>query len=119
MTMRKKIGALLLCLLLVTALLSVTVGASEYYDEYDGYYDGYEDTDSSDILVRVLIGAGIGLASGLVTVLLMRRSMNTVRRQKNASVYTEKDSFALTESRDIYLYSRVTRTRIQSNNKKN
>ena len=115
MRMWKRFASLLLSLLLIAALLSVAVSATEYdggaYDEYESTESG---ADAEDILVRVLIGVGIGLAVGLVTVLLMRRSMNTVRKQKNATVYTEKDSFALTESRDIYLYSRVTRTRVQS-----
>ena len=110
MKLYKRIRLFLLCLLLAIGALSLTVSASEY---------GEASMTTSDIFLRILIGVAIGLAAGLITVLLMRRSMNTVRKQKNASVYTEKDSFVITESRDIYLYSRVTRVRVQSNNKKN
>ena len=45
--------------------------------------------------------------------------MSTVRKQKRADVYVEKDSVSLTESRDIFLYSTVTRVRVNTNNKRN
>lgn len=74
---------------------------------------------TDDILLKILIPILVGIAVGLTVTLLMKRSMSTVRKQKRADVYVEKDSFSLTESRDIFLYSTVTRVRVNTNNKRN
>ena len=75
-------------------------------------------TATRDPLSIVLISLGIGLVVGLITVLIMWRGMSTVRKQKRADSYTRKDSFSLEESRDLFLYSTVTRVRINNNNKR-
>ena len=73
----------------------------------------------NDTLITVLVCVGIGLAVGLTVTLLMKRGMSTVRKQKRADAYVKEDSFSLTESRDLFLYSTVTRIRINnSNNRK-
>ena len=46
----------------------------------------------------------------------MKRAMSTVRKQKRADSYVKRDSFSLIESRDLFLYSTVTRIRINNNN---
>ena len=68
-----------------------------------------------DTLLKILIPILIGIAVGITVTLLMKRSMSTVRKQKRADVYVEKDSFSLTESRDLFLYSTVTRVRVNTN----
>ena len=74
---------------------------------------------SDDTLLKIVVCLLIGLAVGLTAVLLMKRSMSTVRKQKRADVYVEKDSFSLTECRDLFLYSTVTRIRVNnSSNRK-
>ena len=65
---------------------------------------------------RVGIAILIGILLALGAVLLMKRSMSTVRYQKRADGYIDEGSFSLTDARDIYLYSTVTRTRINNNN---
>lgn len=70
-----------------------------------------------DVGVKILVSLLIGLAVALLIVFLMKRSMSTVRKQKNAGEYVVKNSFQLTESRDIYLYSTVTRVRVNTNKK--
>ena len=73
----------------------------------------------NNTLVTVFVCLLIGLTVGLTATLLMKRSMSTVRKQKRADGYMKKDSFALAESRDIFLYSTVTRIRVNnSNNRK-
>ena len=73
--------------------------------------------NTQNLALKILISLLIGLAIALVIVLLMKRSMSSVRKQKNAGEYVKKDSFQLVESRDIYLYSTVTRVRINTDRK--
>lgn len=56
------------------------------------------------------IGAGAG-GIGLAT---MRSGMNTAKPQVGAQSYLANNSFALPVNRDTFLYSRTSRTRIQS-----
>ena len=79
--------------------------------------DGTQTEATADPLLVVVISLLIGLTVGLTATLLMKRSMSTVRKQKRADSYVKDDSFSLTESRDLFLYSTVTRVRI--NNSKN
>lgn len=99
----KKASLFFLALVLLLTL-SFPVSASE----------GTEAT--ADPLAVILISIAIGLAVGLTTVLLMKRAMSTVRKQKRADNYTRAGSFSLEESRDLFLYSTVTRIRINTNN---
>ena len=103
----KKLFALLLTLL-SSAALTVSVAAT----------DGAQAQTGDDTLLKIVVCLLIGLAVGLTVTLLMKRSMSTVRKQKRADVYAQKDSFRLTESRDIFLYSTVTRVRINTNKRK-
>lgn len=58
----------------------------------------------------------IGVITALVAVLIMRSRMNTAKRQAHAVDYLKKDSYQLRTCRDLFLYSRVTKTRRQENN---
>lgn len=78
--------------------------------------DGTNTATGEDTVLKIVICLLIGIAVGLTVTLLMKRSMSTVRKQKRADVYVKDDSFSLTESRDIFLYSTVTRVRINTNN---
>ena len=106
----KKIALFLVLLLLLTVALSVAVSAEDMYDP--------NSADPDDIVLRIVIGYVIGLVLALVIVLVMVRKMSTVRPAKTADGYVKKNSFRLTESRDIYLYSRITRVRVNTNNNK-
>lgn len=57
----------------------------------------------------VLICVIIGIAVGLITVLVMRSQLKSVRAQGYAGSYVQLDSLELTNSRDIYLYRNVSR----------
>lgn len=103
----KKLFALLLTLL-SSAALTVSVAAT----------DGAQTQTGDDTLLKIVVCLLIGLAVGLTVTLLMKRSMSTVRKQKRADTYVKEGSFSLTESRDLFLYSTVTRVRINSNNRK-
>jgi Ca2+/H+ antiporter len=95
----------ILCvLLLVGMMLAIPASAS----------DGSSLADSVPFRVAIAIILGILLALGVV--FLMKRSMSTVRYQKRADGYVNDGSFSLTDARDIYLYSTVSRTRINNDN---
>lgn len=77
-------------------------------------------TSSSDTSLPVLQILGVALVMGVlgggITVAVLRRGMNTARAQKTAGSYVEPQSFRLTQSRDIYLYSHTNRQRRQTEN---
>ena len=64
----------------------------------------------------IAICMGVGLLIGLVTVGIMASKMKSVRMQSGASDYVRPGSMQLTNSRDIFLYSHVTRTPKPKNN---
>ena len=68
-------------------------------------------------LIRILpIALLIGAAAGGITILVMRGQMNTATPQHSAGNYLVNGSFQLKKHFDIFLYSRVTRTRKPENN---
>ena len=64
----------------------------------------------------IAISMAVGMVIGLITVGVMSVSMKTVRQQSGASDYMRPGSMNLTASRDIFLYSHVTRTPKPKNN---
>lgn len=96
--------------------------------DYYGAFDRYADKVKAEIInVRengpneepsyaIPIGIGCGLIIGLITVLIMKSGMKTTRAEAMANNYVRQGSFRLTNSRDIFLYSQVTRTKRSSNN---
>ncbi|MBO2516085.1 MAG: hypothetical protein CW338_02240 [Clostridiales bacterium] len=60
----------------------------------------------------------LSLIAALVTVLVMRGKMKTVKKKKEASNYTVPGSFCLTRSQDIYLYTTTTRTRVANSSQR-
>lgn len=100
---------------------------------YGYYYDGFESylsalpryldngttsgANSSDrnfggaILISLLIGA----AAAGISLLIMRSSMNTIKKQRSANNYMLHDSFQLNVRQDIFLYSQVSKTPRQQN----
>lgn len=106
----------------------------EYVDAYngkspiDGYVkpDEYESPYGDEIIYYYdeNIGIGIqpfpialiiGLVAAIVTILIMRSKMNTAKLQSGAVDYLKDGSFQLRQRSDMYLYSRVTKTRRQQN----
>ena len=93
------------------------------YADYSGdYYHGdqeqvvyYEDEGSFDI-GNVIISLFFALIVSGITILIMRISMNTRRRQRSAGNYLKSDSYDLHTKQDIFLYSRVSKVRRQQNN---
>lgn len=81
--------------------------------EEDIVYPDFErDTASRD----TLLSAVAGLIAAAVTVLIMRSSMNTAKLQSGAADYVKKGSCELIFRRDMYLYSKVSKTAKPQNN---
>ncbi len=77
------------------------------------------ETDDNSFLHLCLISLGIGIAAAIITVLILRGQLKSVKKAKNASVYVNHGSFLLTEKRDVFLYSTITKIpRPQSNSSK-
>lgn len=64
----------------------------------------------------IAICMAVGMVVGLITVGIMASQMKSVRAQNTASDYVRPGSMDLTHSRDIFLYSHVTRTAKPKNN---
>ena len=64
---------------------------------------------------NVLISLLCGVIAGSIAVLAMRYSMNTKRPQSAAGEYMKEGSWKVSQHRDLYLYSNVTKTRRQEN----
>lgn len=100
----------------------------EPIDGYHGGYDGpgtyipgtrdeviYYDREPGlgDYLRIVFVSLLIGAAAGGIAILIMRGQMNTARAQSGAGSYLTSGSYNLSRRLDIFLYSRVNRTRRQ------
>lgn len=68
------------------------------------------------ILSNVIIASIIGFLIALISVSVMKSKLKSVRSRYTASGYEKKGSMKVTNSRDIYLYRTVTRTRRAQNN---
>lgn len=91
----------------------------EYYTAFMGYadkveeetYNVYENGPNTEPSYAVPIGIGCGLVIALVTVLVMKSQMNTLKTNPMANEYLRKDGFSLDRARDIFLYTSITRTK--------
>ena len=70
-------------------------------------------TVSTRGMMALVISGLIGAVIGGITVLIMRACMNTKRPQRSAGSYLNDSSYHLRTNQDLFLYSNVTKTRIQ------
>ena len=68
-----------------------------------------------EIVKRVIIALIIGFIISLVVTGSMKGKLKTVRKQAAATTYVRNGSMQLTDSRDLFLYTNVTRTEIPKN----
>lgn len=83
-------------------------------DSYHGQQDEvryYPPERQPSFLMSLLIGIAVGGAA----VLIMRSTMNTKRAQRGAYEYLTEGSWKLHTHQDIFLYSKVTKTRREQN----
>lgn len=94
----------------------------EYYEAALTFLDSteevlngeYEASSDNSLLFAELIVIAVALILAFVIAGAVKRSMNTVRKQTGASGYIE-GGIDLTVARDTYLYSTVTKVKIESN----
>lgn len=104
------------------------LGDGDYYDGFvrfaelaDKYIDKYEETGKpmgrqKNYVVIFLISLGIGLVFAAIICLVLKSQLKTAVRQVNAKAYVKAGSRNVTYARDIYLYKKVTREKIESDN---
>lgn len=88
-------------------------GYDERRDEYSDkdFYDFPEtEKNSGPRFIWIPIAIGVGLIIALVSMSIMKRGMKSVRMQAAASDYIRSGSFSLSESRDVFLYTTVSKT---------
>lgn len=92
---------------------------AEAFSQYAGICNSYlahadaddDDSDTSPLsAVWIPVSFGIGAGIGLIILLIAKSRLKTVHFQKEAGQYAKEDTFHLTDSKDIYLYTSVTKT---------
>ena len=103
--------------------ISYELSEENYYDAFQLFFGfttlslDYESTAVVEVdtginwLLSILTGA---VVAG-ITVLIMRGSMNTKRKQHSAGDYVRAGSYDLKNRQDIYLYSNVSKVRREQN----
>lgn len=83
---------------------------NSYYD--NGYYEHYNRYDSFGLTMGniLLVSLVFGFIVALISVSVMKGKLKSVNSQREAGTYIRKNSFKLTQSKDIFLYRNVRRT---------
>ena len=68
--------------------------------------------------IPLFVGLGVGLIIAIAIMILWRRKMKNVRFQYGAAHYEKPGSLRIDRRKDIYLYKKVTCTKISSSNSK-
>lgn len=106
---------------------SATVVLSDNYDTAAINETGETEDDDSDeapvatrdIIIAVCISVVVGIIIGFIGSGIMKSKLKSVSYQSGAADYVVPDSFKLNDSRDVYLYSTVTKTERATNDNKN
>ena len=101
---------------------SAAVVLSDNYDTAAINETGETEGDDSDkapvatrdIIIAVCISVVVGIIIGFIGSGIMKSKLTSVRYQSGAADYIVPDSFKLNDSRDVYLYSTVTKTERQT-----
>ena len=74
---------------------------------------------AQDVLKMILFSFIAGLIIALIVCLVMKSRMKTARNKLTANDYIRKNSFNITRSRDIFIYSEIAKKkRVKEENKK-
>lgn len=80
------------------------------YSDEDFYDFSGVETNSGPRMIWIPIAIGIGLVVALIAMSIMKRGMKSVKMQSTAADYVRAGSFSLSESRDVFLYTTVSKT---------
>ena len=65
--------------------------------------------DFGEIFIRIVIAAVIGMGLAFIPVSVMKKKMNNVEMKQEASDYMKRSQIRMTQQRDMFLYSTVSR----------
>lgn len=95
-----------------------STGSVDGFVPEEDIYSGHDDVVYADEITYEdmagtawLISAGIGLIVAGIAIAVMRGTMNTKVKQYAAEDYLKEDSYHLTRTQDLFLYSQVTKRR--------
>ena len=87
-----------------------------FADKCDYYLNGYYNGFPFETGKTLVISLGIGLVLALIVTSILKGQLKSVHKQTQANSYVRSGSMQLTQSRDIFLYRQVSRTKKQSSN---
>ncbi len=88
-------------------------------DSYNSNLYTYEDVEVSTAEVYIVVEIGIiiiALIIGLITVTVIKSPMKNIGIKKDADIYTGANDLKLKRQIDRFIYSNVSKTRIETNN---
>ena len=91
--------------------LSELLSDNKFFDAGISFVSMCENELMGSKLTKWIISAIIGLALSIIIVFTMRLGMNTAVKMRAASDYIKKDSLNITESKDLYMFSTVSRVK--------
>lgn len=63
-----------------------------------------------EIVLEILISVGIGIAIAFIVGKIMKSQLKTVKSKAQATDYVDKDSLNITNSDEMFIFSRISRT---------
>ena len=96
------------------------LSAGDYYSAFTSFINITEeyivDYNTFPFISNLFFSVVVGFVLSLIVVSVMKSKLKSVRKQIYSGAYMKENSFAVAESRDVYLYSHVTRTAKPKNN---
>ncbi len=92
---------------------------NDYYEAFDAFADECEQViiyDNRLTPIWIVISLIVGAVVGGIVIWSMRSKLKSVKAQRGSANYMLRDTFRLDRSRDVYLYSHVTRRVKPQNN---
>lgn len=88
----------------------------DYNDYYSDYYsdDYYAEEDDGFPIMAELVVIAISVVLAFAIAGVVKRSMNTARKQSGASAYTSPRGANIAVARDTFLYSTVSKVKIET-----
>lgn len=80
----------------------------KYADKCDYYLNAYVNGVPFDFTRSLAVAVVVGLIIGVIVALVLKGQLKSIRRQSRANDYVKSGSMHVTQSRDIYLYRKVT-----------
>jgi uncharacterized protein len=90
-------------------------GFRTYLAQLDVYFGAYERGEPIDrgtnYFLIVAVALVVGALVGWITILVMKSGMKTIKPQRSAQSYVNQNSFKILRQRDMFFYSRTSKTR--------